>query len=237
MGITAGMLRKCSYWVVKALNHSRRDGSRQARGILTILVTSQLLMELVMDTEELVSVRPVLPSAPSSSCALTAALRGQGNTEKTQQREACQSTSSAEPFTHVPLHLCSFYFGWSCTGQSPRNPPALQLWLLFLPQQFPTKHRNFHPSAQTPAHFVSQLCPGCFFIYLWMLFDKLKKDCFMNLCFSFPTWIWQSARFGSLNYTLLPQRIYNRDQEAWDPSAAPGNTAWMWIGAKCKAAV
>lgn len=67
-------------------------------------------MELLMDTEELVSVRPVLPSAPSSSCALTAALVGtRGTHRENTQREACQSTSNAEHFTDVPLHLCSLF--------------------------------------------------------------------------------------------------------------------------------
>lgn len=104
---------------MKALNHIRRDGCRQARGILTILVTSQLLMELLMDTEELVSVRPVLPSAPSSSCALTAALTGtQGNTDKTHQEKhvralPMQSLSQMCHCTYVlfPFQLVLYWTG------------------------------------------------------------------------------------------------------------------------------
>lgn len=118
-GITAGMLGKCSYWVVKALNHTRGDGCRQTRGILTILVTSQLLMELLMDTEELVSVRPVLPSGPSSSCALTAALGGQGkHRENTPERSMSEHLRCRASHRCVTALMFSFHFGWFCTGQS-----------------------------------------------------------------------------------------------------------------------
>lgn len=153
-----------------------------------------------------------------------------GNTEKTHQREACQSTSDAEPLTDVPLHLCSLSIlagfvldrAWTCSCSAALAPvpyPAV-----------PNKAQKFPLLCTDSCPLFSQLCPGCFWIDLWMLFHKLKEDCFMNLYFNFMTWLWWSARFGSLNYTLLPQKNYSRDQEAWDPSAAPGNTEWMWTG-------
>lgn len=131
--------------------------------ILTILVTSQLLMELLMDTEELVSVRPVLPSAPSSSCALAAALTG----TREAHRENTPERSMSEHFQCRAFCRCAtalmfpFHFSWSCTGQGPWTHPSPAA-LAPSAQQFPAKHRNSHPYAHTPDHFVSQLCPGWF---------------------------------------------------------------------------
>lgn len=56
------------------------------------------------ELEELVSVRPLLASAPSSSCALTAALTGDREKYR-HQRKLCQITSNTESFTDLQQHL------------------------------------------------------------------------------------------------------------------------------------
>lgn len=107
-------------------------------------------MELLMDTEELVSVRPVLPSAPSSSCALTAALTGTRGThrENTHTQRSMSEHSQSRAFHRgTPALMFCFHFGWPCTGQSLRHTPALQLWLL----SFPSSSQQ-NTEISTPLH-------------------------------------------------------------------------------------
>lgn len=173
------------------------------------------------ELEELVSVRPLLASAPSSSCALTAALTGDREKYR-HQRKLCQITSNTESFTDLQQHLGYLSISASLFSPTLEGTEAPQCALrpaARAPFPSPSASRQ---STEMHASLDSLLATFSFNSVLYVFIrsmntvSQIKEGLFLLIyVLSASSESVVCNKVGSPNYAFfLQQTIYNGDQEA-----------------------